>query len=209
MKIKASFGMYVLSGAFILGATSGGQGGAEQNGLRAREIATFAGGCFWCMEGPFDELDGVFSTTSGYAGGHKKDPTYKEVSAGITGHTETVEIEYDPEKISYPELLDVFWKNIDPTVKDRQFCDIGSQYRTAIFYHEEDQKKYAEQTRDDLLKSNRIDKLYTEILPASVFYPAEEYHQDYYKKNPVRYKLYRYGCGRDKRLKELWGDGKK
>lgn len=201
--------MYVLSGAFILGATSGGQGGAEQNGLRAREIATFAGGCFWCMEGPFDELDGVFSTTSGYAGGHKKDPTYKEVSAGITGHTETVEIEYDPEKISYPELLDVFWKNIDPTVKDRQFCDIGSQYRTAIFYHEEDQKKYAEQTRDDLLKSNRIDKLYTEILPASVFYPAEEYHQDYYKKNPVRYKLYRYGCGRDKRLKELWGDGKK
>ena len=209
MKIKASFGMYVLSGAFILGATSGGQGGAEQNGLHAREIATFAGGCFWCMEGPFDELDGVFSTTSGYAGGHKKDPTYKEVSAGITGHTETVEIEYDPEKISYPELLDVFWKNIDPTVKDRQFCDIGSQYRTAIFYHDEDQKKYAEQTRDDLLESNRIDKLYTEILPASVFYPAEEYHQDYYKKNPIRYKLYRYGCGRDKRLKELWGDGKK
>ncbi len=209
MKIKASFGMYVLSGAFILGATSGGQGGAEQNGLHARKIATFAGGCFWCMEGPFDELDGVFSTTSGYAGGHKKDPTYKEVSAGITGHTETVEIEYDPEKISYPELLDVFWKNVDPTVKDRQFCDIGSQYRTAIFYHDEDQKKYAEQTRDDLLKSNRIDKLYTEILPASVFYPAEEYHQDYYKKNPVRYKLYRYGCGRDKRLKELWGDGKK
>jgi peptide-methionine (S)-S-oxide reductase len=208
MKIISRFYVYVLSGAFILGATSGVQGGAEQNGLRAREKATFAGGCFWCMEGPFDELDGVFSTTSGYAGGHKRNPTYNEVSAGTTGHAEVVEIEYDPEKISFPELLEVFWHNIDPTVKDRQFCDKGSQYRTAILYHDEEQKKYAEQTRDDLLKLKRFDTIYTEILPTSMFYPAEEYHQDYYKKNPVRYKLYRYGCGRDSRLEELWGESK-
>lgn len=168
--------------------------------------ATFAGGCFWCMEPPFEKLDGVVSVTSGYTGGHKKNPTYDEVSAGGTGHAEAVEILYDPAKISYAQLLEVFWHNIDPTVKDRQFCDVGRQYRSAIFYHDEEQKRLAEQSKQKLLASGRFTAIYTEIVPASAFYPAEEYHQDFYKKNPVRYKLYRTGCGRDRRLQELWGE---
>ena len=168
--------------------------------------ATFAGGCFWCMEHPFDELEGVISTTSGYIGGHKKDPTYKEVSSGNTGHTEAVEVLYDPEKIGYGELLDVFWRNIDPTVKDRQFCDWGSQYRTGIFYHDDEQKHLADASRQKLIDSGRFRSIKTEITAASMFYVAEGYHQDYYIKNPWRYKAYRYSCGRDKRLKELWGD---
>jgi peptide-methionine (S)-S-oxide reductase len=168
--------------------------------------ATFAGGCFWCMEHPFDELEGVISTTSGYAGGQKKNPTYQEVSAGGTGHAEVVQVVYDPKKVSYDNLLKVFWRNIDPLVKDRQFCDHGSQYRTAIFYHDETQKKLAEKSKKELEASKRFKvPIVTEITQASEFYPAEKYHQDYYRKNPLRYKLYRYGCGRDKRLKELWG----
>lgn len=167
--------------------------------------ATFAGGCFWCMEPPYDKLDGVISTTSGYTGGHKDNPTYKEVSAGSTGHAEAVEIVYDPGKISYAELLDVFWHNIDPTVKDQQFCDHGNQYRTAIFYHDEEQKRLAEESKQALIESKRFTNVFTEIVPAATFYVAEDYHQDYYKKNPLRYKYYRYGCGRDKRLEELWG----
>lgn len=170
--------------------------------------ATFAGGCFWCMEHPFDEIDGVKSTISGYTGGHKKNPTYEEVSAGETGHTEAVQITYDPEKVSYQELLDIFWHNIDPTVKNRQFCDVGSQYRSGIYYHDEEQKRLAEESKEELNNSKRFKKIHTEIEPASVFYPAEEYHQDYYIKNPIRYRLYRYGCGRDKRLEELWGKEK-
>ncbi len=172
-------------------------------------LATFAGGCFWCMEPPFDELDGVLSTTSGYIGGEKRDPTYKEVSAGGTGHTEAVQIAYDPEKISYEELLEVFWRNIDPTVEDRQFCDRGSQYRSGIFYHDEQQEKAARASKAALEKNKPFDEpIVTEITAAGTFYRAEEYHQDYYKKNPVRYKIYRYGCGRDKRLEELWGPPK-
>jgi peptide-methionine (S)-S-oxide reductase len=170
--------------------------------------ATFAGGCFWCMEPPFEKLDGVVSVTSGYTGGHKKNPAYEEVSAGGTGHAESVEILYDPTKISYAQLLDVFWHNIDPTVKDRQFCDVGSQYRSAIFYHNEEQKRLAEQSKQKWLASERFKSISTEIVAASTFYPAEDYHQDFYKKNPVRYKLYRSGCGRDRRLQELWGDSK-
>ncbi len=170
------------------------------------EKATFAGGCFWCMVPPFEALIGVVSVTSGYTGGQKTDPTYEEVSSGTTGHAESVEIVYDPSIISYTKLLDVFWHNIDPTVKDRQFCDVGEQYGTAIFYHNEEQKKLAEDSKKAIEQSKVLPgPVYTRIVPASVFYKAEEYHQDYYKKNPVRYKFYRWNCGRDQRLKDIWG----
>jgi len=169
--------------------------------------ATFAGGCFWCMEHPFDGLPGVVSVTSGYTGGEKKNPTYEEVSAGGTGHAESVEILYDPAKVSYEKLLTVFWHNIDPTTKDRQFCDSGHQYRSAIFYHDEEQRRLALQSKAALEKNKPFKGLVlTEIVQATAFYPAEEYHQHYYKKNPVRYKFYRFNCGRDQRLKELWGE---
>jgi len=172
------------------------------------KIATFAGGCFWCMEPPFDKLDGVISTTSGYTGGNRINPTYEEVSDGKTGHAEAVQVVYDPRKISYPRLLEVFWRNVDPTVKDRQFCDVGNQYRTAIFYHDEEQKRLAEESRAAIEKVKAFkEPVVTRIVPASTFYKAEEYHQDFYKKNPVRYKFYRYSCGRDQRLDELWGKG--
>ena len=168
--------------------------------------ATFAGGCFWCMEPPFDKLDGVISTTSGYTGGHKKNPTYQEVSAGGTGHAESMQVLYDPAKVSYAKLLDVFWHNVDPLTLNAQFCDHGTQYRTAIFYHNEEQKRLAEASKQELEKSGRFPQpIVTEIVPASEFYPAEDYHQDYYQKNPIRYKFYRYNCGRDARLEELWG----
>ena len=167
--------------------------------------ATFAGGCFWCMEPPFDELDGVVSTTSGYIGGTKKNPTYEEVSSGGTGHAEAVQVVYDPAKVSYAKLLDVFWHNVDPTVSNRQFCDVGEQYRTAIFYHDAEQKRLAEESGAEVRKKLGKAPL-TPIVAASTFYPAEEYHQDYYKKNPIRYKFYRTGCGRDARLKEIWGE---
>jgi len=171
------------------------------------EIATFAGGCFWCMEPPFDKLDGVLSTTSGYTGGHQADPTYKQVSAGGSGHTEAIQIAFDPAKISYEELLAVFWKNIDPTTADRQFCDQGSQYRSGIFYHNDAQKSAAEKSLKTIQQTKAFDEpVVTEITTASTFYPAEAYHQDYYQKNPLRYKYYRYACGRDQRLEKLWGD---
>jgi peptide-methionine (S)-S-oxide reductase len=166
--------------------------------------ATFAGGCFWCMEPPYDNLDGVLSTISGYAGGKKKNPTYEEVSAGNTGHTEAVQVTYDPKKITYEKLLDVFWRNVDPLTPNRQFCDVGSQYRTAIFYHDENQKRLAEESKNTLSKRFK-QPIVTEIVRAAEFYPAEDYHQDYYIKNPLRYKFYRYNCGRDQRLEELWG----
>ncbi|MCF8072983.1 MAG: peptide-methionine (S)-S-oxide reductase MsrA [Desulfarculaceae bacterium] len=168
-------------------------------------VATFAGGCFWCMEPPFDKLEGVVSTTSGYTGGQTENPTYEEVSAGTTGHAEALRVVYDPAKVSYQKLLEVFWRNIDPTVKDRQFCDVGNQYRSAIFYHDAEQKRLADQSRAKLEASGKFDAIHTEIVPAGPFYPAEDYHQNYYEKNPVRYKYYRWGCGRDKRLDELWG----
>jgi peptide-methionine (S)-S-oxide reductase len=168
--------------------------------------ATFAGGCFWCMQGPFDRLDGVISTTAGYTGGSKKNPTYHEVSSGETGHAESVQVLYDPKRVSYEKLLDVFWHNIDPTVKDRQFCDIGTQYRSAIFYHTPEQKRLAEASKAALEKNKPFKgEIYTQIVPAGEFWPAEDYHQDYYKKNPVRYQFYRSGCGRDAKLEELWG----
>ena len=168
--------------------------------------AAFAGGCFWCMQPPFDKLPGVIFTTVGYTGGSEKDPTYEEVSAGGTGHAESIEVVYDPSKATYPELLDIFWKNIDPTTPNRQFADSGSQYRTAIFYHNEEQKKQAFASKEKWEQSGKFGKpIVTEITPASKFYPAEEYHQKYYLKNPVRYKLYRFGSGRDGYLKQMWG----
>lgn len=168
--------------------------------------ATFAGGCFWCMQPPFDKLPGVVSTTAGYTGGHKAKPTYEEVSAGGTGHAEAVEITYDPKKIGYDKLLEVFWHNVDPTDAGGQFCDRGDQYRSEIFYHNEEQKRLAEESKAALEKSKPFkEPIVTKIVAATEFYPAEEYHQEYYKKNPLRYKIYRYGCGRDKRLEQLWG----
>ena len=179
-------------------------GGTKQ--VRQPATATFAGGCFWCMESPFDQQDGVISITVGYTGGQKKNPTYEEVSAGGTGHTESVQIAYDPAKISYAKMLDIFWRNVDPLTRDAQFCDHGTQYRSAIFSHDEEQKKLAEVSKKALEESKRFSSpIVTEIVPASEFYPAEEYHQHYYKKNPLRYKFYRYNCGRDQRLQQLWG----
>ncbi len=166
--------------------------------------ATFAAGCFWCVEAAFDKVPGVISTTSGYTGGGKKNPTYEEVSAGGTGHAESVEVAYDPAKVSYEKLLDAFWHNTDPLVKDRQFCDSGHQYRSAIFYRSDTEKRLAEASKAEVQKRFK-QPVQTEIVAATPFYPAEEYHQDYYKKNPLRYKFYRSGCGRDKRLTELWG----
>ena len=171
------------------------------------EKATFAGGCFWCMEPPYDELDGVVSTTSGYIGGHVDNPTYEMVSSGGTGHTEAVEVVYDPAKVSYERLLEVFWVNIDPTDGKGQFCDRGSQYRSGIFYHDEEQKGLALASKQKLEASGRLPKpVVTEVTEATTFYVAEEYHQNYYQRNKFRYKLYRRGCGRDRVLEKLWGD---
>ena len=169
-------------------------------------IATFAGGCFWCMEPPFDKVLGVVSTTSGYTGGKKRFPTYEEVSSGVTGHAEAVQVVYDPSKVTYEKLLDVFWRNIDPTVVDRQFCDHGSQYRTAIFVHGAEQRRLAEASKTQIEKTKTFkEPIVTPIVTATEFWPAEAYHQDYYLKNPVRYGYYRTGCGRDRRLAQLWG----
>jgi len=168
--------------------------------------ATFAGGCFWCMEPPFDKLDGVVSTTSGYTGGKEKDPSYDEVSSGRTGHLEAIEIVYDPSKVSYVQLLDVFWRNVDPTQENGQFVDIGPQYRTAIFYHNEEQRRLALESKNRLRESRKFGKpIVTEIRPAMEFYSAEDYHQDYYIKNPIRYKYYRWSSGRDQFLEKAWG----
>ncbi len=171
---------------------------------QADAVAIFAGGCFWCMEPPFDKLPGVISTTSGYTGGHTKDPTYEQTSAGGTGHTEAIQVRYDPGKVSYETLLDVFWHNIDPFAVDRQFCDAGNQYRSGIFPANAEQRRQAEASKQSF--AARFGKsIATEITDATAFYPAEAYHQDYYLKNSVRYKFYRYNCGRDARLEEVWG----
>jgi peptide-methionine (S)-S-oxide reductase len=169
--------------------------------------ATFAAGCFWCVESDFDKVPGVLATVSGYMGGQTKNPTYEQVSAGGTGHAEVVQVEYDPKKVTYAQLLQVFWRNVDPLTPNAQFCDHGPQYRSALFVADAEQRRLAEESLRALQASKRFDKpIVTEILPAAEFYPAEEYHQDYYRKNPVRYRYYRYSCGRDARLKELWGD---
>ena len=168
--------------------------------------AYFAGGCFWCMEEAFEKVEGVLSVTSGYMGGTFANPNYEDVSAGRTGHAESVEVVYDPAKVSYQKLLDAFWRNVDPITPNAQFCDHGSQYRSAIFFQTDEEKRMAETTKQAIEQSRRFkEPIVTQIVMASQFYPAEDYHQDFYKKNPVRYKFYKYNCGRAQRLEELWG----
>jgi peptide methionine sulfoxide reductase msrA/msrB len=192
----------LLTGVIILSALS-------VSSAAKLDTATFAGGCFWCMVPPFEKLDGVKEVLSGYTGGHKDNPTYEEVSAGKTGHVEAIQVTYDPSRVSYERLLEVFWRQIDPTDPGGQFVDRGSQYRSVIFYHTPEQKALAEKSKADLQQSGRFSKaLMTEILPAAKFYEAEEYHQDYYKKNPLRYKFYRFNSGRDQYLKKVWGEEK-
>lgn len=189
------------------GSDSGAQ--ATDKTIPPSSIAIFAGGCFWCSEADFEKVPGVNKVESGYIGGHLADPTYKQVSAGGTGHTEAVRVVYDPSKVSYAQLLDTFWRNIDPTVKNAQFCDVGNQYRSGIYYLDDVQQRAAISSREALIRSGKFQNIFTEIEPAKTFYVAEDYHQDYYKKNPVRYRYYRHGCGRDARLKALWGPKQK
>jgi peptide-methionine (S)-S-oxide reductase len=192
--------------ALVAAASAAAAQGTRAAAEPGRQTAIFAGGCFWCMEHPFDEIDGVVSVTSGYTGGSKANPTYEEVSAGSTGHAEAVEVVYDPAKVSYQKLVDVFWHNIDPLAANAQFCDHGTQYRSAIFYQGDEQKRIAEGSKEALTKSGRFDRpIVTQIVAAATFWPAEGYHQHYYRTNPVRYKFYRLNCGRDQRLEQLWG----
>jgi peptide-methionine (S)-S-oxide reductase len=179
---------------------TGSPGQAEQ------AKAVFAGGCFWCMEEAFEKVEGVVSVTSGYMGGQKTNPTYEEVSAGGTGHAESVEVVYDPAKVSYQKLLDHFWKNVDPVTPNAQFCDHGTQYRAAIFYGNDEEKRQAEASRQSIEQAKRFkEPIVTQIVMAAKFYAAEEYHQDFYKKNPAKYKFYKFTCGRAQRLEQLWG----
>ena len=198
-------GLLLLTAILGASAQTAARPPAAEPPARAAE-AIFAGGCFWCMEPPFDKLPGVKSTTSGYIGGRFANPTYAQVSAGRTGHAEAVLVRYDPSRVSYQKLLDVFWRNIDPLAVDRQFCDVGDQYRSAIFTTGAEQQRLAEASKRKLEASGRFRQpIATQVVPASKFYPAEDYHQDYYHRNPVRYKFYRYNCGRDQRLEQLWG----
>jgi len=197
-------GMLVLAGGWAIG---GMNDSSEMQGKGSKAKAIFAGGCFWCVEEAFEKVDGVVSATSGYIGGETPNPTYKQVSAGGTGYAEAVEIVFDSEKVTYQQLLDVFWKNIDPTTPDQQFCDRGDQYRSAIFYLDETQKQLAEESKQRIEQTKTFaDPVVTEITIATKFYPAEDYHQDFYKRNSVRYKFYKWNCGRAQRLEELWGN---
>ncbi len=205
MKARNVLTALSVSGAVFLALT--GMARAAQNGSPQAAKATFAGGCFWSVELLFDKVEGVLSTVSGYTGGTKKNPTYEQVVTGTTGHAESVQITYDPKKVRYEKLIEVFWRNIDPLTPNAQFCDVGSQYRTAIFYRDETQKRLAEKSKK-ALQGRFKQPIVTQIVPASQLYPAEDYHQDFYLKNPVRYQLYRAGCGRDQRLAELWGTQK-
>lgn len=206
MKLKQLLPL-LCAAALVLGAAApaGAQSQAKPGARAASAKAIFAGGCFWCMEEAFDKLPGVISTTSGYTGGRVKNPGYEQVSSGQTGHAEAVEVEYDPAKVSYGKLVEYFWHNIDPTQRDAQFCDHGTQYRSGIFYLDDEQKRIAEASRAALQKSKPFKgEIVTEITKASAFYPAEDYHQDFHDKNPVRYKFYKSGCGREARLQQLW-----
>jgi peptide-methionine (S)-S-oxide reductase len=197
--LRAGAGAFVMAFAFALTGVAQAQAPATQK-------ATFAGGCFWCVEADFDKVPGVLATTSGYIGGSVANPTYEQVSAKATGHAEAVEIVFDPAKVSYQRLLQIYWRSIDPTTPDRQFCDVGSPYRTAIFTHGADQAEQARRSLEALERTKPFkDPVVTQIVPASTFHPAESYHQDYAKKNPVRYRFYRTTCGRDARLNALWG----
>ena len=195
-------GILFAGSLMILGSRGDARAAAGDNLAKA----TFAGGCFWCMQPAFDELPGVVATQVGYTGGHTVNPTYEEVSTGTTGHAESIEGRYDPKKITYRQLLDVFWHNIDPTVRDRQFCDEGMQYRTAIFFHDAEQAGEAKESKAELEKTKPFkNPIVTEIVPAATFYPAEDYHQQYCRTHRVAYGIYKYNCGREQRLRELWG----
>jgi peptide methionine sulfoxide reductase msrA/msrB len=195
----AKWALFALSIAFFTGSSA----------MAETKLATFAGGCFWCMTPPFENLPGVSKVVSGYTGGSDKTPTYEEVSSGETGHAEAVQVSFDPARISYEKLLEVFWRNIDPTTENAQFADRGTQYRTAIFYHDPEQKKLAEASKEALAKSGKFKSpIVTEIVAASAFYPAEDYHQDYHKKNPLRYNSYKVGSGRAGFLERMWGKEK-
>jgi peptide-methionine (S)-S-oxide reductase len=207
MKTLRCFRLIFVTAVMVIFPASLMYGADQPAAGRKTAAATFAGGCFWCMEPPYDEIDGVISTISGYIGGTKKNPTYEQVTTGTTGHAEAVQITYDSSKVTYEKLLVVFWRNIDPLTANAQFCDHGSQYRSAIFYHDETQKRLAEKSKQTVQQRFK-QPVVTEIVPATQFYAAEDYHQDYYKKNSIRYKIYRYGCGRDQRLEELWGSAK-
>ncbi|MGH6611890.1 MAG: peptide-methionine (S)-S-oxide reductase MsrA, partial [Burkholderiaceae bacterium] len=203
-----------IAAALLIAAVAGGtiaqtQPGKSASAAKPASTATaiFAGGCFWCTEADFDKVEGVLSTTSGYIGGRTPNPTYESVSANTTGHAEAVQVVYDPSKVSYAKLVEYFWRTIDPTVRDQQFCDIGSSYRSAIFVSGPEQRTIAEASKKALTNNKPFSApIVTEIVDAKTFYPAESYHQDYYNKNAVRYKFYRFNCGRDARLKQLWGD---
>jgi peptide-methionine (S)-S-oxide reductase len=194
----------------LFGTTAKAQAQAPAVAASAASAATasavFGGGCFWCIEADFEKLPGVLTVESGYSGGKSTNPTYQQVSAGNTGHIEVVRVNYDPTKVTYAALLDYFWRHIDPTVENRQFCDVGPQYRSAIFVDSDTQRAAVEASKAAILKAGVVKKIYTETIAASKFYLAEEYHQDYYKKNTVRYNYYRYSCGRDARVKEIWGN---
>ncbi len=196
---------WIGAGAATLRLVAIARSGGGKQGAAAEETKTaiFAGGCFWCVEADFEKLHGVVKVESGYTGGKLDNPTYEQVSAGGTGHAEAARVYYDPSQVTYAQLLDYFWHHVDPTVKDRQFCDVGHQYRTAIYYQNEAERAAAVASKTAL--ERRFAHVYTEIVPAGRFYLAEEYHQDYYKKNPVRYNYYRFACGRDARVKEVWG----
>lgn len=205
MKAVIHFSLLLVIGLFVAASATAINTDRTTDEPRL-ETATFAGGCFWCMEEAFDRVEGVISTTSGYTGGQRANPTYEEVSAGGAGHAEAVQVIYDPAKVSYARLLDALGHNIDPTTPDRQFCDKGHQYRSAVFFHDETQKRLAEESKQMLEKSKPFKgPIVTEIVPATEFYPAEEYHQNFYQKNPIRYKFYKFNCGRAQRLQELWG----
>jgi peptide-methionine (S)-S-oxide reductase len=206
--VKRAGPLLALALALVLGAAPGaGQAaGATAPAPGKTAQAIFAGGCFWCVEADFEKLPGVITAESGYTGGKERNPSYEQVSAHATGHTEAVRLTYDPAKVSYAQLVEYFWRHIDPTVQDQQFCDHGPQYRSGIYPLDASQKQIAEASKAALVKSGRFKNIYTEIVAAGPFWPAEDYHQDYYQKNPVRYQYYRFGCGRDARVKELWGE---
>jgi len=199
--------MRLLSLLALLAAAGPGAVHAQSRPAAAAvDTAVFAGGCFWCVEEAFDAVAGVVSTTSGYTGGRMANPTYRQVSAGGTGHVEALQVVFDPRRVSYAQLLNVFWRNVDPLTPNRQFCDVGAHYRSAIFYRDADQRQRAEGSKTQLARSGRFKQpIVTEVIPAAAFYPAEEYHQNYHNKNPLRYKYYKYSCGRAQRLEEVWG----
>lgn len=205
MCLKQAVGNIPCAAVLLFGLFALTHGSQAQEGNQLAK-ATFAGGCFWCMEEAFEKVEGVVEVVSGYTGGQVKNPTYEAVSAGGTGHAEAVEISYDPKKVTYEQLLKEFWRNVDPTTPDRQFCDRGDQYRPAIFYQNEEQKQLAEASKQVIEQTKTFSEpIRIEIVQASEFYPAETYHQDYYKKNPIRYKFYKWNCGRAQRLQKLWG----